>query len=164
MRGLVDWPEYWVDNMGYVYRVLNRRGNYQEPRQVKPWKTLAGYYQVYFSRGKIRRVISIHRLVALLYIPNPDNLPQVNHIDGDKMNNKVTNLEWCSPKQNIKSAVLRGSFSNHGDMKLLDGQVLALRDRRQSGETLSSLAKVFNVSIRYVQQLVNNEYRKDLTK
>lgn len=50
--------------------------------------------------GKQRKSISIHRLVAEHFIPNPDNLPEVNHIDGNKQNNSVGNLEWCSREYN----------------------------------------------------------------
>jgi hypothetical protein len=51
------------------------------------------------ENGK-RKHFSIHRLVALVYIPNPDNLPEVDHIDGDHTNNHVSNLRWCSRSQN----------------------------------------------------------------
>ena len=55
---------------------------------------------------------SIHRLVAEAFIPNYNKLPQVNHIDGNKQNNHVTNLEWCTAKHNMNEAVRTGLFDN----------------------------------------------------
>lgn len=69
---------------------------------LKPGLKKNGYLQVSLVRknGKIK-YISIHRLVALAFIKNPNNLEQVNHKDGDKQNNRVSNLEWTSSKSNI---------------------------------------------------------------
>ena len=61
-----------------------------------------GYQRVQLCKDGTRIAYSIHRLVALTYIPNPNNLPQVNHKDEDKTNNSVTNLEWCSADYNNK--------------------------------------------------------------
>lgn len=63
-----------------------------------------GYLVVSLSKENKHKNYKIHRLVAETFIPNPNNYPQVNHIDGDKHNNNINNLEWCSCKQNIKHA------------------------------------------------------------
>lgn len=60
-----------------------------------------GYYSVTLRKDNKSKVYTIHRLVAKAFIPNPDNLPQVNHKDENKANNHVDNLEWCTPQYNI---------------------------------------------------------------
>lgn len=65
------------------------------------------------NNGKERKYL-VHRLVALTYIPNPCNLDYVNHIDGDKLNNSVSNLEWCSFQENMSHAYRTGLKTNLG--------------------------------------------------
>lgn len=66
-----------------------------------------GYLKVVFSKNGIVKKYLVHRLVAQAFLPNPDNLPQVNHIDEDKLNNRVENLEWCTAKYNINYGTAR---------------------------------------------------------
>lgn len=75
--------------------------NVKTGRILKPGKDGGGYLFVILSKNGIKKNFHIHRLVAESFIPNPDNLPCVNHKDEDKTNNLVTNLEWCDCKYNI---------------------------------------------------------------
>lgn len=75
------------------------------PRMLKHNKKQNGYYQVHLVRDDGGMIyISVHRLVALAFIENPNNLFQVNHIDGDKSKNNKNNLQWITPKNNIRHA------------------------------------------------------------
>ena len=67
---------------------------------LEPKKEPTGYLRCNLYLNKNMKTVSIHRLVALTFIPNPDNLPCVNHLDEDKTNNSVDNLEWCTVKYN----------------------------------------------------------------
>lgn len=64
----------------------------------------SGYERVSLWINGISKKMSIHRLVAIKYLPNPDNKEFVNHKDGNKLNNNVDNLEWCTHKENMKHA------------------------------------------------------------
>lgn len=74
-----------------------------------------GYPIVYLSKDGKQKTITVHRLVALTFIENPLNLPQVNHIDGDKTNNHVSNLEWCDNSYNQIHAHKTGLFPRYED-------------------------------------------------
>ena len=71
-------------------------------KYLKQNTSKSGYLSVelFDENGKSKRLL-IHRLVAMAYIPNPENLPQVNHIDENPLNNAVSNLEWCTAKYNM---------------------------------------------------------------
>ena len=82
-----------VSNFGEVERVCKKKNI---SRRI--WLDKDGY--ACFSAGAKSQHFKLHRVVASLFIPNPENKPQVNHIDGDKLNNRVDNLEWATPKEN----------------------------------------------------------------
>lgn len=68
----------------------------------------SGYLQINIGRGKNQKTYLVHRLVAEMYLSNPDDLPEVNHKDGNKLNNHVRNLEWCTRSANIKHGIDTG--------------------------------------------------------
>ena len=97
---------YEVSNLGRVRRlesVVNGKAGSKRkvPEKIlKPGTHRNGYLFVTLSKNGIRRHFLLHRLVATAFIPNPNNLPQVNHLSEDKLNNTVENLEWCTAKEN----------------------------------------------------------------
>lgn len=91
---------------------------------------------------------SIHRLVATCFLDNPYNLPQVNHIDGVKSNNIVSNLEWVTPSQNNQHAYdlsLRKQGEEHHKAKLNASDVNEIRDRLANGESHRYIASCYAV-------------------
>ncbi len=89
---------YQVSNYGNVKRLYGKGARYE--RIIKPNTTNKNYYFVVLCKNGIRNYCRVHRLVAETFIPNPDNLPCVNHKDENKQNNNVENLEWCTIKYN----------------------------------------------------------------
>ena len=93
----LGFPNYSVTDDGRVFSLnYNHTGNKKE---VKPG-ICRGYYRIGLWIGGEPKNFFIHRLVALAFIPNPDNLPIINHKDENPSNNNVSNLEWCDVKYN----------------------------------------------------------------
>ena len=98
----------------------------------------------------------IHRLVATKYIPNPDNKPQVNHIDGNKDNNNVSNLEWVTAKENKVHAVKHNLVANGEKInlsKLTEDDIRFIRAHAKVDMKMKDLATKYNVSTKTIQNI-----------
>ncbi|WP_165844408.1 NUMOD4 domain-containing protein [Limosilactobacillus fermentum] len=88
-RKIKSFPNYQISNLGNVKNIVTNR-------KISQWKKENGYLQVTLHTNGIKRNLYVHRLVAEAFVPNPQKLSDVNHIDEDKSNNCVTNLEWMT--------------------------------------------------------------------
>ena len=93
------YDNYQVSNWGRIMS-LNYR-NTGKAELMNPGTNTDGYFKVNLRKNGKRKMCYVHRLIAQTFIPNPENKPEVNHIDEDKTNNKVDNLEWKWHKDNI---------------------------------------------------------------
>lgn len=104
---------YQISNRGNVRSITRHDGVHERLGQaIKPVLKFNGYLQVGLRKHNKRKYVSIHRLVALHFLENPENKTQVNHIDCDKQNNNINNLEWVTPKENQKHAKDSGLRAN----------------------------------------------------
>ena len=130
---------YQVSNWGRV-KSLGNGGTHKTSRILKSAKNTRGYLQVQLSKNGKRKWFFIHRLVAEVFLENPENLPQVNHIDEDKTNNRVENLEWKSHKDNnnhgtrnerISKANTNGKKTKRVLQLSLDGELIKVWESTQ---------------------------------
>ena len=102
MEPIDGFPDYFVTTEGKVYSV--KRRVYLSPNKGNS----DGYHLVLLpDKAGVRRGLRVHRLVAHAFIPNPEHKPCVNHIDGDRKNNAVDNLEWVTKQENSIHAYRR---------------------------------------------------------
>lgn len=150
-----------VKSVDHLCKAKNGKQRTQIGRILKPSICKKGYFQISLSLNGVRLHTSIHRAVALAFIPNPNNLPQVNHKDGNKLNNNLNNLEWCTNQENqvhaVKNNLVNHNYGERHHMaKLKNSDILILIDRIKNGETMSAIAKEFGMSV----TAVSNIYHK----
>lgn len=159
---------YFVSNLGNVKSVdhyINNKHNsksLKKGRVLKKFKSFKGYLQTSLSKEAKRFNTGIHRVVAIAFIPNPENKPQVNHINGIKTDNKVENLEWCTNKENQIHAVKTGLCNpNHGDKhhnsKLTNEDVKNARLLFKTGISNIELSKKYNISAVAMSNILKNK-------
>lgn len=123
------------------------------PARVISVHLVKGYPAFIAAVGGVKHTAYVHRALARLFIPNPDNKPHINHIDGDKANFALGNLEWCTHLENMRHAYATGLATapvvGPGEAspasKLTDAKVREIKRLLRAGETLKSIATRFGV-------------------
>lgn len=115
------FPGYHVTKDGDVYSMKCRSGKRPEAFKLKPRLSGNGYYRIGLYKDGIKYERRLNRLVARVYIPNPDNLPLVCHKDNNPLNNKVNNLYWGSVEDNVKDREGRYEMGDITRYKLRTG-------------------------------------------
>jgi len=138
-----EWREYnWYQVSNYG-KVINKKG---KQLSTKPSKD--GYVHTAIKDYNGKWIRGLHRVVATVFLPNPDNLPEVNHIDGKKENNRVDNLEWCTKKENQDHEALklkqRGGENNYHN-KLTNEIVIEIYNLCKEGNMkYKDIGKLYN--------------------
>jgi hypothetical protein len=163
--------EQWLSVKGYdglyqvsdLGRIKRTNGKVLSP---KPGKL--GYKTVSLHMNGYAKKYLVHRLVAEAFIPNPEDKPYVNHIDGDKSNNEVSNLEWATPSENSKHSYrthlrepIRGERNSQS--KLTDEEVKWIREnviKKDKEFGCKALAEKFGVTEPHISSIVNGKKRR----
>lgn len=144
---------YQINNYGEVKSLYNYRGvgNLLKQRIKK------GYYTIGLRKNNLRKWYYVHRLVAQAFIPNSNNLPQINHKDENKLNNCVDNLEWCSASYNNSygNRLEKVSRSNKLKKKVLQFDING--NMLQEYNSIAEASKITNVDRKGISNCINKK-------
>lgn len=145
-----------------------RRINYRRPgakKILKPAPDKKGYLRVTIIMDDGRRVIRrMHRLVAIAFIPNPDNKPDVNHINADKQDNDATNLEWVTCIENNHHAIQHGLYANsfaagrrENEKRMIPVVSIDRDGNRRTFPSISEAGRQLGIHRRHIQSVLKGE-------
>lgn len=146
---------YSISTSGRVLNILTRKF-LSANRSKNP------YLKVNLTKDKQAKTFKVHRLVAETFLPNPENKPEVNHKDGDKLNNFLSNLEWNTKKENRDHATKNNLVAisrgiKNGNAKLSNYDIQQIKELHKTKQyTHLELSKKFGVSRSLITQIINN--------
>jgi HNH endonuclease len=165
IKGLELYENYYVCSSGVVFST--KKGG---PAAMKP-VDINGYKQVGLSFGKQRKAMLVHRLVALAFLDNPENHPQVNHKNGIKSDNSLENLEWCNAKQNMHHAdaigikPLGSGYKDNAKTKrkLNEKQINWIINMYKDNHAIKTISEYLKIDSQVIYQILNRKTYKEYT-
>ena len=159
-KAIENYPDFEISSLAQIRRVSTGK-------VLKQAINKTGYYQVCASLGqrKTLKAFKIHKVVAKAFVPNPENKPIVNHIDGDKLNSLPSNLEWATYSENSQHAydnslIIPSRGEDHYFSKLTNKDIVFIREHyrpRCKAFGARALGRMFNVSHAVISRVCSNQ-------
>ena len=156
-KEVYGFNNYLCNENGEIYSLLRNK--------ILKGRSLKGYKRVALMKDGKTIDVLVHRLIAQTFLPNPENKPYINHIDGDKTNNSVSNLEWCTQKENVQHAIETGLKDDRGThssrASCNEEKLKEIRSLISEGKRNEEIAKIVGVSkdvVRYIR--CNRTYKE----
>lgn len=168
-RTLDDFPYIKISNLGRIFKVPH--GRFKSTDECKYHYDKDGYKKVSVFQKNYKHkqsgTISVHQLVARAFVENdaPDIRTAVNHIDGNRVNNIASNLEWVTPRENVRHSILYGSRSLVKDIphkSVLTQYQIDQIDKLRTLYNVKELSKVFNVKYTTLKNIIRKKRRSEI--
>lgn len=168
-KAVVGYEDFYdVSNIGRVrskdrFRTVGLFGSKVIPGRMLSINTKQEYIGVTITDAdNKRRRTSVHRLVAQAFIPNPDNKSQVNHINRDKHDNRVENLEWCTASENMQHISITRSYclnskEKRDRVRFVADDILEIRRKKEDGYSIQQIAREYNSSWGNIKFILNGK-------
>jgi len=143
-KEIKGYPGYLACENGFIYSKKTKRF-------LKPHLSKYGYFTVCLCKNNIKKTYRVNRIIAETFLDNPENKPQVNHINGIKTDNTVKNLEWVTASENQKHASANNLYNcrkgaNNGNSRFKESEIVKIRQMYSSNLTQKEIAKIFKTT------------------